>query len=67
MKRLLSILLFFIFSISAFSQYYIKGEVKDQKGSSLQNVKIIVHSTNLLYRTGVYGALELLLQGLLTL
>jgi Ca-activated chloride channel homolog len=55
MKRLLLILSLFNFSTSAFSQYYIKGEVKNQKGNSLQNVNILVHSSNLLYRSGTFG------------
>lgn len=55
MKRILLILLFIIFSISVFSQYYIKGEVKDQKGNPLQNVSILLHSGNVLYRSGIYG------------
>ena len=55
MKRLLQILLFSCFFTPAFSQYYIKGEVKNQKGNSLQNVNIIVHSTNRLYKSGTYG------------
>ena len=55
MKRVLLLLLFFIFSATVFSQYYIKGEVKGQEGNSLQNVNIIVHSTGTLYRSGTYG------------
>src|ERR1700733_10034320 len=55
MKRILLILLFLIFFTSAFPQYYIKGEVKGQKGNSLQNVNILVHSTSMLYRSGTYG------------
>ena len=55
MKRLLQILLFSCFFTPAFSQYYIKGEIKNQKGNSLQNVNIIVHSTNRLYKSGTYG------------
>jgi Ca-activated chloride channel homolog len=55
MKGVLLILLLFIFSTPVLPQYYIKGEVKGQKGNSLQNVNILVHSTNMLYKSGTYG------------
>jgi Ca-activated chloride channel homolog len=42
------------------AQYYIRGEVKDEKGIGLQNVKIILHSTGLPYSTGVGGAFGIL-------
>ena len=38
----------FIFSAS-FSQYYLRGEVKDENNNSLANAKILLHSTNYLY------------------
>ncbi len=38
------------------AQYYLRGEVKDEKNSPLQNVKIVLHSTNLPYASGVGGA-----------
>lgn len=42
------------------AQYYIRGEVKDEKNNGLQNVKIILHSTGLPYATGVGGAFGIL-------
>ncbi|TAH02852.1 MAG: VWA domain-containing protein [Sphingobacteriales bacterium] len=42
------------------AQYYIRGEVKDEKNNGLQNVKIILHSTSLPYATGVGGAFGIL-------
>jgi Ca-activated chloride channel family protein len=42
------------------AQYYIRGEVKDEKSNGLQNVKIILHSTGLPYATGVGGAFGIL-------
>jgi Ca-activated chloride channel family protein len=42
------------------AQYYIRGEVKDEKGNGLQNVKIILNSTGLPYSTGVGGAFGIL-------
>ena len=36
-------------------QFYIRGEVKDESGNSLQNVTILQHRTGFIYHTGVYG------------
>ncbi len=47
-------------SILSCAQYYIRGEVKDNKKNPLQNVRIIVHSTGLPYSTGVGGAFGIL-------
>lgn len=44
----------------ALAQYYIRGEVKDEKNNGLQNVKIVLHSTGLPYATGVGGAFGIL-------
>ena len=40
---------------NANAQYYIRGEVKDEKDQPLQNVKIYMHSSHLLFTTGVSG------------
>jgi Ca-activated chloride channel family protein len=55
MKRILVILLFLIFCTHAFPQYYIKGEIKSQQGEPLQNVNIVIRSTNVLYKSGTSG------------
>ena len=47
------IILFVHSSISA--QYYIRGELQNEQGEKLQNVRIVVHSTGLIYYTGMYG------------
>ena len=44
----------------AAAQYYIRGEVRDEKNTGLQNVKIILHSSGLSYATGVGGAFGIL-------
>ncbi len=44
--------------LSAFTgsaQFYLRGEVKDEKDQSLQNVKIYLHSSRLLYSSGTSG------------
>ncbi len=55
MKRLRLIILLLLLSTAVYPQYYIKGDVKDDKGIALQNVGILLHSTNILYRTGTFG------------
>ncbi len=47
----LSCLIFY----SASSQYYLRGEIKDNKGYPIQNVKIRLKSTSLLYYSGFSG------------
>jgi Ca-activated chloride channel family protein len=42
------------------AQYYIRGEVKDDKANPLQNVKIILHSTSITYSSGIGGAFGIL-------
>ncbi|MEO9020617.1 MAG: von Willebrand factor type A domain-containing protein [Ginsengibacter sp.] len=55
LKKLLTIfsVLFLCHQVSA--QYYIKGEVKDEKGQPLQNVKIYIPAATSLYASGVTG------------
>ncbi|MGN6247950.1 MAG: YfbK domain-containing protein [Ginsengibacter sp.] len=45
--------LFFVHQ--TFAQYYIKGEVRDEQGNALQNVKIYMPESNSLYSSGVAG------------
>ncbi len=42
--------------VPAFGQYYLRGEVKDEKGNYLSNVKIFVHSARAIYQTGAQGS-----------
>ncbi|MFZ1785541.1 MAG: von Willebrand factor type A domain-containing protein [Ferruginibacter sp.] len=46
-------LLFLAFTARA--QYYLRGEVKDEKNQPLQNVKILLHSNNHYYFSGTGG------------
>jgi Ca-activated chloride channel homolog len=43
-------------ALLANAQYYIRGEVKDEKNQGLGNVKIILHSNHSLYYSGSSGA-----------
>jgi Ca-activated chloride channel family protein len=54
------ITVFFLLVSSVQAQYYIRGEVKDEKSNGLQNVKIILHSTGLPYSSGVGGSFGIL-------
>lgn len=41
-------------------QYYLRGEVKDEKGIALQNVNILQHSTGFVYHSGSQGGFGIL-------
>jgi len=53
--RLFHIILFAAAASIANAQYYLRGEVKNEKNQPLANVKIIVHSNHSLYYSGVSG------------
>ncbi len=55
MKKLVTIFAALFFVQQSFAQYYIRGEVRDEKGNALQNVKIYMPETNSLYSSGVTG------------
>lgn len=56
LKNLIVFLLINCFVInSGRAQYYLRGEVKDDKNESLANVKITLHSDKLLYYSGSSG------------
>jgi Ca-activated chloride channel family protein len=60
---LIKLLLSAFFSVCFFfvsAQFYIKGEVKDEKNQPLQNIKIYLHSTRLLYFSGSTGGFGIL-------
>lgn len=45
-----------LLGLPAWSQYYLRGEVKDEKNSPIPNARIFLHSTGLLYSSGSSGA-----------
>ncbi len=55
MKKLIVYIscLLFVFNVNA--QYYLRGEVKDEKGNYLQNVKILLASDKNIYYSGTSG------------
>jgi Ca-activated chloride channel family protein len=44
-----------IVHIVVYAQFYIRGEIKNERGETLQNVRIVVHSTQFIYYSGVDG------------
>ncbi|MEO5943662.1 MAG: von Willebrand factor type A domain-containing protein [Ferruginibacter sp.] len=56
MKKTLTYCLFCLVTLPAFSQYYLRGDVKDEKNQPLQNAKIFLHSSRALYYSGAYGS-----------
>ncbi|MFL5787274.1 MAG: von Willebrand factor type A domain-containing protein [Flavisolibacter sp.] len=55
MVRIAIILLVNLLCSKVYSQYYLRGEVTDDHGNKLQNVTIIVRTTQQVFRTGTYG------------
>jgi Ca-activated chloride channel homolog len=55
LKKLLTYFLTLFCIVTAKGQYYLRGEVKNEKDENLQNVSIRLHSDKLLYRSGVGG------------
>jgi Ca-activated chloride channel family protein len=55
MKKVFTILTALFFVHQTFAQYYIRGEVHDEQGNALQNVKIYMPESNALYASGVSG------------
>ncbi|MEO6669323.1 MAG: von Willebrand factor type A domain-containing protein [Ferruginibacter sp.] len=65
MKKLLLYSLTCLLALPAFSQYYLRGEVKDEKRQPLQNAKIFVHSAKAFYYSGAsYGSFGITMQKL---
>lgn len=54
-KRLFYIPLLLLLACTAHAQYYLRGEIKDEKNQPLQNVKILLHSNNHFYYSGPGG------------
>lgn len=56
MKKLVIYILLTSFVCHADAQYYLRGEITDEKNQPLQNAKIVMHSTRLIYYSGMSGA-----------
>lgn len=60
MKYFLHIVLLVFYPLLASAQYYITGTVKDEWGSPLQNVNILVHSSGYTFYSGSDGSFGIL-------
>ena len=56
MKTAVAILTSFLFVISANAQYYLRGEIRDEKNNLLSNARILLHSTGYIYSSGSSGS-----------
>lgn len=56
MKKTLTYCLFSLLTLPAFSQHYLRGDIKDEKNQPLQHAKIFLHSSRALYYSGAYGS-----------
>ena len=52
MKKLTTYIFFLLIATTAHSQYYLRGEVKDEKNQPLANAKIFLHSARAYYFSG---------------
>lgn len=55
MIKRIAYLLLLLFAYSANAQYYLRGEIRDEKNQPLQNVKITLLSNHYSYTSGVSG------------
>ncbi|HRI25075.1 MAG TPA: von Willebrand factor type A domain-containing protein [Ferruginibacter sp.] len=55
MKKLFVYIPLLLFAFSAGAQYYLRGEITDEKNQPLQGVKILLHSNNQLFFSGTSG------------
>lgn len=62
MRRLALYIIFSFIAFKANSQFYLKGEVKDEKSARLQNVKIFSHTARAFYYSGVDGSFGIILR-----
>ena len=56
MKKLLAYCLFFCACYSAKSQYFLRGNIHDEKNTVLQNAKIYIHSSKATFSSGTDGS-----------
>lgn len=55
MKKAYLYIILNILILNCSAQYYLRGEIRDEKNESLQNVKIFLHSDKMLYYSGTSG------------
>ncbi|MCW3090610.1 MAG: von Willebrand factor type [Ferruginibacter sp.] len=55
MKKLLAYTLTYCLVLTIHAQFYLRGEIQGERKLPLQNVKILLHSTNMVYYSGTSG------------
>lgn len=55
MKNCISIFVLSCIALNCNAQFYLRGQIKDERKENLQNVKIVLHSDKLLYYSGSSG------------
>jgi Ca-activated chloride channel family protein len=59
LKRFINIGILFLSPLLALSQYYLRGQVKDEAGNILQNAAVCLHSTGLFYYSTTEGTFSI--------
>ncbi|MFM9910265.1 MAG: vWA domain-containing protein, partial [Chitinophagaceae bacterium] len=62
MKNGLAILILSVCFTSLHAQYYLRGEIRDEKNLPVLNVKILLHSTKYIYSSGIGGAFGIMIE-----
>ena len=60
LKRFVNIVFFFLSPLLALSQYYLRGQVRDESGKVLQNAAIYLHSTGYYYYSTTEGTFTII-------
>ena len=55
LKKIYIYILFLFLVCDTHAQYYLRGEIKDEKNQALQNVRILLHSDKIIYFSGTSG------------
>ena len=60
-KKALQTFIFCCSFLPAYTQYYLRGEVRDENNNGLANAKILLHSNNYFYYADTAGSFEILI------
>jgi Ca-activated chloride channel family protein len=62
LKTASAILTYVLLFLSARSQYYVRGEIRDEMNNPLSNARIVLHSTGYIYSSGSTGTFGIMTQ-----
>lgn len=60
MKLAVAILVLLLSCFSVTAQYYLRGEIRDEKNNTLTNARLLLHSTGFVYYSGTNGSFGIL-------